>query len=469
MANLINESEVRSTWSPIIESATGINDANKLAWMSTYCHNHKLYEDANIMSLNPNMNLAGMGKTSFPSAGENGSGDKAPSLLPLAMQVAAQTVGLDLVPVIPMAGPMGLLSYLDFTYEGGKLDGGAGNNTIAPTYVKTNLVAVVAADVSAEGTSRIDGKVIYKILKTLAAGETVADLFTAVEGETIELVKALEDHILGFAAADAVGTPFSREAGESTPDKVMGLSLFSKSVSAQTYQVAAAVTREQVQDLKQFGVDAVAQVESVLTNELTQSINQHILGAIRKLGTDNVTDAFGAGNFDLALAAPTTGGETVASVHRQILTQILAAANLIANRGRRGAGNFAVVGAQVATVLQSVSGFVANPMSNTISQSAGAIYPLGSIAGVNIYTDPTLAWADMNISVGRKGDGNGPGLVFMPYLMAESVQTIAEGTMAPKIAVKSRFALVEAGFHAETQYVTFALELAAGVNLINLA
>ena len=469
MANLINESEVRSTWSPIIESATGINDASKLAWMSTYCHNHKLYEDANIMSLNPNMNLAGMGETSFPSAGENGSGDKAPSLLPLAMQVAAQTVGLDLVPVIPMAGPMGLLSYLDFTYEGGKLDGGAGNNTIAPTYVKTNLVPVVAADVSAEGTSRIDGKTIYKILKVLAAGDTVADLFTAASGQTIELVKALEDHILGFTAADADGTPYSREAGESTPDKVMGLSLFSKSVSAKTYQVAAAVTREQVQDLKQFGVDAVAQVESVLTNELTQSINQHILGAIRKLGTDNVTDAFGAGNFDLALAAPTTGGETVASVHRQILTQILAAANLIANRGRRGAGNFAVVGAQVATVLQSVSGFVANPMSNTISQSAGAIYPLGSIAGVNIYTDPTLAWNDMNISVGRKGDGNGPGLVFMPYLMAESVQTIAEGTMAPKIAVKSRFALVEAGFHAETQYVTFALDLATGVNLINLA
>ena len=466
MANLINESEVRSTWSPIIESATGINDANKLAWMSTYCHNHKLYEDANIMSLNPNMNLAGMGATSFPSAGENGSGDKAPSLLPLAMQVAAQTVGLDLVPVIPMAGPMGLLSYLDFTYEGGRLD-----NAVTPTYIKTSAADKVGGDLVV-GTSRIDGKLIIEIKDALTASEDkISDRYAGAE-----LVKALEDHIIGFSGKTSVSaaglvsnSPYSREEGESTPDKVMGLSLFSKSVSAQTYQVAAAVTREQVQDLKQFGVDAVAQVESVLTNELTQSINQHILGAIRQLGTDNITDAFGLNKFDLALAAPTTGGETVASVHRQILTQILAAANLIANRGRRGAGNFAVVGAQVATVLQSVSGFVANPMSNTLSQSAGAIYPLGSIAGVNIYTDPTLEWSDMNISVGRKGDGNGPGLVFMPYLMAESVQTIAEGTMAPKIAVKSRFALVEAGFHAETQYVTFKLALAEDVNLINLA
>jgi hypothetical protein len=116
MANLINESEIRATWSPIIESATGINDASKLAWMSEYCHNHKLYEDASTMSLGAAGNIYGMGATILPGtigAGGvstvNGSGDKAPSLLPLAMQVAAQTIGLDLVPVVPMAGPMGLL------------------------------------------------------------------------------------------------------------------------------------------------------------------------------------------------------------------------------------------------------------------------------------------------------------------------------------------------------------------------
>ena len=470
MANLLNEAEIKNTWAPIISEATGINESSKLAWMSTYCHNHKLYEDANIMSLSNNpgpMNLTGMGAVSFPAGAPangaagaaQGSGDKAPTLLPLAMQVAAQTIGLDLVPVVPMAGPMGLLSYLDFTYEGGTVALGA----TAPTYIKSALAK--AGNDELVGTSRIDGKNIIKIVDQPAAGETIADTYADAA-----LVAALEDHIAGFSGADANGKPMSREVGERTADKVMGLSLFSKSVAAETFQVAAAVTREQVQDLKQFGVDAVAQVESVLTNELTQSINQHILGAIRKLGVDNIADAFpNAGDFDLTLAAPANGGETVASIHRQILTQILAAANLIANRGRRGAGNFAVVGPQVATVLQSVSGFVANPMSNTISQSAGAIYPLGSIAGVNIYTDPTLAWNDMNISVGRKGDGNGPGLVFMPYLMAESVQTIAEGTMAPKIAVKSRFALVEAGFHAETQYVTFKLVLASGVNLINLA
>ena len=53
------------------------------------------------------------------------------SLLPLAMQVAAQTVGLDLVPVVPMQGPMGVLTYLDFVYGGGRTTG-APASTAAP-------------------------------------------------------------------------------------------------------------------------------------------------------------------------------------------------------------------------------------------------------------------------------------------------------------------------------------------------
>ena len=471
MANLINEAEVRNTWSPIIEEATGINESSKLAWMSEYCHNHKLYEDASTMALGSTGNIFGMGAVSFPAGAPangaagaaKGSGDKAPTLLPLAMQVAAQTIGLDLVPVVPMAGPMGLLSYLDFVYEGGKVAG-----TTAPTYVKVysddkdGVVTIGALNAAPFAellpkASRIDGHGIYKLTEagnTKANDGSVADCFSVDLGNVkVELVKALEDHIPGFSGADDAGSPFDRGVGEQTPDKVMGLSLFSKSVSAETFQVAAAVTREQVQDLKQFGVDAVAQVEAVLTNELTQSINNHILNKMRSIAGENL---FGAGNtMDVAINA--AGGETKGDAHRRILTAILAAGNLIAQRGRRGAGNFAVVGGKVASALQGVSGFVAYPMANTINQVAGAIYPLGSIAGINVYTDPSIAFDSVEILIGRKGDGNGPGLVFMPYLMAESVQTIVEGTMAPKVAVKSRYALVEAGFHPGTQYEKFSL------------
>ena len=471
MANLINEAEIRGTWAPIIEEATGINESAKLAWMSTYCHNHKLYEDAQMMALNPNspgsMNIGGMGSVSFPSqvgngadVGTNGSGDKSPTLLPLAMQVAAQTIALDLVPVVPMAGPMGLLSYLDFVYEGGRLDGGT-----APTYIKSDDANgnIVAAEdgylfTKLAKTSRIDGYSIYEVTESGAHADTLLAAFrvAAAADAEIELVKALEDHIPGFSGATgATVKPMSREVGERTPDKLMGLSLFSKSVAAETFQVAAAVTREQVQDLKQFGVDAVAQVEAVLTNELTQSINQHILAEMRRLG--GVSPSDDATMLTLELDYTIEGGNTFGDHNRRILTYVLAHANFIANKGRRGAGNFAVVSAKIASVLQGVAGFVPNPMANTINQVAGAIYPLGSVAGINIYTDPTQAFESGDILVGRKGDGNSPGLVFMPYLMAESVQTIAEGTMAPKVAVKSRYALVEAGFHPETQYSSFTV------------
>ena len=52
-----------------------------------------------------------------------GSGDIPVSTLPMALNVALLTIGLELVPVIPAKGPWALLTYLDFPYAGGKLGG----------------------------------------------------------------------------------------------------------------------------------------------------------------------------------------------------------------------------------------------------------------------------------------------------------------------------------------------------------
>ena len=154
-----------------------------------------------------------------------------------------------------------------------------------------------------------------------------------------------------------------------------------------------------------------------------------------------------------------SASENLHTRQRKIMSKMLAIANLISIRGRRGPATFIVTNGQVCSALQDVAGFVPAPMANTINQMSGSLYPIGTLAGLAIYNDPNRPWNDTRFCVGRKGDGNSPGLVFMPYLMAESVQTIAEGTMAPKVAVKSRYALVEAGFHPETMYLT------SGVNL----
>ena len=619
---LINEAEVQKTWGPIIEESTGITEKSKLSWMSKYCHYHNLNESVyNTVHLNPNMNVQSMGNVTLPGnpgsmnnfPGQlQGSGDRPFSLLPLAMQVAAQTVGLDLVPVVPMQGPMGVLTYLDFVYGGGRGSGapinGGLDTTAAPLLIKFSVAntdgsafavndlyyadpiavptaaqAVGAAyELTFVGASRIDGLQIFRVranttaLNTaagtlgnsgfnyaqgaetasgtiynsivqagrlyglarvagvrpalaavvvgfgLAATNAVAQVTaTAAGGSQLGLVKALEDHISGFsgnafqpandpavggpqfgaanpAAPNANGLdPYLRGVGESTVDNVMGLSLFNKSVAAETFQVAAAVTREQVQDLKQFGIDAVAQVEAVLVNELTQSINKYILDRIFRNGTTNAvniqnvsttmlsdaynTAAAAANNITLtannttnaaqvvAVGAATLvgqGGNTQGDLQRRIYTKILAASNLIATRGRRGPATFAVTGGEMATALQSVAGFIAYPLSNTVNQAGGSLYPIGAIAGVTIYVDPNRDFNDYTIAVGRKGDGNSPGLVFMPYLMAESVETIAEGTMAPKIAIKSRFALVDAGFNPELMYYTMNFSFTGGASII---
>jgi len=577
---LINEAEVQKTWGPIIEESTGITEKSKLSWMSKYCHYHNLNESVyNTVHLNPNMNTQGMGATAFPSnpttmnnfndtsaAGMTaGSGDRPFSLLPLAMQVAAQTVGLDLVPVVPMQGPMGVLTYLDFVYGGGRTTDAGGKVTdSAPLLIKADLtlasgVAALAVDqlvyaastaannaayeLTYVGKSRIDGYSIFRVRGNGVATDTnfaqgeegyeaiyqaiangvdfYSDIATAVVigawGDTPEYVKALEDHITGFSgnafednnplpgAANVPGfltesidgnDPYQRGVGESTPDNIMGLSLFNKSVAAKTFQVAAAVTREQVQDLKQFGIDAVAQVEAVLVNELTQSINKYILDRIFRNGAQNAGNINTVDGLQLSASYGTTaapavviplgpgndsntninatvartlvnaGGETQGTLQRRLYTKVLAASNLIATRGRRGPATFAVTSGEIATALQDVAGFVPYPLSNTINQAGGSLYPIGALAGVTIYVDPNMAWTDYRVAVGRKGDGNSPGLVFMPYLMAESVETIAEGTMAPKIAVKSRFALVDAGFHPETMYYTLGFNFGTGVSII---
>jgi len=526
---LINESEIFGKWAPILESTTGIVERSKVEWMSKYCHYHELYENNSLAQLGA---VNGMGSTRFPgnpgtqdafSTQPTGSGDKAHTLLPLAMQVAAQTVGLDLVPVVPMPGPMGVLTYLDFVYGGGQT-GTTGTNI--PLLIKANVGSTAAIGASSGtiagvnfayvGASRLDGNAIFHITGSLSTGTLLSNL-AGVTGATaffvsagvptnVELVKALEDHITGFSGQalannDYTGTdindPYSRALGESTTDNVMNLSLFNKSVEAKTFQVAAAVTREQVQDLKQFGIDAVSQVESVLINELTQSINKNILGRLFALGernhlqvlqtqgtnffinlgpsaqtvaasvTQNPSTAFGAyiqtagltGALMAATESTNSASENLHTRQRKIMSKILAIANLIAIRGRRGPATFVVTNGQVCSALQDVAGFVPAPMANTINQMSGSLYPIGTLAGLAIYNDPNMSWNDTRLCVGRKGDGNSPGLVFMPYLMAESVQTIAEGTMAPKVAVKSRYALVEAGFHPQTMYFTTGVAL----------
>jgi len=546
----MNKNQLLENWSPVIEQTIGTNvDASKKHLVATVCQLQENYE-ARLASGGLNENNAyatlgsvnGMGGVQLPSTtgngwstGADGSGDVPYSLLPLAIQVAAQTIGLELVPTIPMNAPVGMLSYMDFVYAGGKngyaplndiyAAGTDGKSPNSPIYIKAELDAYTLATKGATasiggeavtilGQSRIDGYSIIKLPRELSGSNTMASLIpsttTGAAPVTItfaggtagiiskaELVKALEDHVIDFSTNQGADTfnqvdKMSRLQGETTPANVGNLQLFSKAVEAKTVQAAAAVTREQLMDLKQFGIDAVAQANQFLANEMTQVINKDVLGEIFALGltnhknieavsgrnyhlildstattytvgttpatTGNFWEYFGAGTVINGIDAANLGAENLGTRQRRLMSRMLMTSNIISVRGRRGPATFAVCSAGTASGFQDCAGFVPYPIANTINQVPGALYPLGTLVGIAIYVDPNMSFEDGRIAVGRKGDGNTPGLVFMPYVMADTVETIAEGTMAPKLQMKSRYALVHAGHHPETMYLTLGVD-----------
>ncbi|NMC59127.1 MAG: hypothetical protein GYA51_07065, partial [Candidatus Methanofastidiosa archaeon] len=112
--------------------------------------------------------------------------------------------------------------------------------------------------------------------------------------------------------------------------------------------------------------------------------------------------------------------------------------------------------------LQVNAQYAFSPLANTFNQTNGSLYPLGTIGGMTLYVDPNMIYEDTRVLVGRKGAADEPGIVFCPYLMAESVKLITEGTGAPKVIIKSRYALVDAGWHPETQYLTLYIKTSTG-------
>jgi hypothetical protein len=447
----------------------------------------------------------------------------------MALNIALMTIGLELVPVVPAKAPWAMLSYMDFPYAGGKLgrdnevasiDGKNGNHPLYVKLVGAGARALVEGKAAGENVDaagkfvfvqygRMDGMPIVKV-GTLDATESVRDAAKAL-GDNVDadFAQTMVDFIDGysnFATGDKA--PMSRAENETGTGNVIGLRLFSKWVQMGSYEVTGTVTRQQLQDLPLYGVDAVAKVMEALQNEITQSINARILETVFRLGVTNAVNQKAYHKVDLNLwltdkAGKTVDGEeqpaetTIAlmgvkeymdidgndhsdwvvsnaevmtsaeNLHtrqRRVASRILAAANLIQTTGRRGRATWAVTNAQVATALQDVSSYVVAPMANTLAQDGSQnLFLGGTLAGLKIYVDPYMDWDDTRVCVGRKGNGNEPGVVFMPYILADTVSITAEGTMAPKMLVNSRFAITQAGFYPEAQYYTFAVKVASGL------
>lgn len=538
-------------WSQIISEELGVQDKGKLNWMSTYAQNHEVFEGLQAASPDPAagiyatpLNTLGMGNPMMPNLAQNaadfhshsyvkGSGDIPMSTLTMSLEVAAMTIGLDLVPVVPMNGPWAMLSYMDTPYAGGKLgrvnetalDGKGEKDANKPIYIKFYVAGVDKSKVKKDdvvkvgdftgkfiGFSRIDNSVIVKVVSCKDENQSIAEAFAAATSVTVgsndaitveagsvraDLVSGAADHVQGFANFfDGADDPMTRAQNETGVGNTIGARMFTKLIQAGSYEVTGTVTRQQLQDMPLYGVDVIGKVLEAMQNEISQSINNRILDRLFKLGVTNAKVQKEYQNLDLNLyfgatlaekdlakfpsaakfvgidgknaaenwgmvknATQNTAAENSFTHQRRISSRILAAANVIAQVSRWGRGNFVVANAQILSALQDCAGFVVAPMVNTLVQDGSkSLYFAGSIAGLNVYVDPYMAWDDTRVLVGRKGDANSPGVVFCPYILADTVQITAEGTMAPKLLVNSRYALVDFGFHPEQNYLTFMVD-----------
>lgn len=558
-------------WSNMLKENFNVTDENKLDWVSKVAAVHELHESAlgiqgstvipsqgvSPMYATP-LNTPGMANPATPSPLSTtststanfynqtpGSGDVPVSTLPMALNVALMTIGLELVPVVPAKGPWAMLTYMDFPYAGGKIGGanmvagidgvGAGKEN-KPLFVKVlggtsdifagiKAVAKEGDDVAVSSTNgtltgkfkqwgRMDGALILEVVSCKNAADAdcaITDIFAngaevtaTVAGASavvtkVDYVQTSVDLIDGYANfATGKKEAMTRAQNETGTGNTIGLRLFSKWVEMGAYEVTGQVTRQQLQDLPLYGVDAVSKVMEAMQNELTQHINQRILEDIFALGVTNAVNqkAFQGldlnlhmGTADKAMAATSvknytdaygvdhkatwgniknsevnTSAENLHTRQRRIATRILAAANAVMQTSRRGRATFVVTNAAIASALQDVAGYVVAPMANTLSQTgANNLYLAGTLAGLNVYVDPYMAWDDTRVCVGRKGSNNEPGLVFMPYILCDSISVTAEGTMAQKLLCNSRFALVPVGFYPEANYYSFVVDSDFGI------
>ena len=292
---------------------------------------------------------------------------------------------------------------------------------------------------------------------------------------SIELISALEDHIPGFSANWTSKTisgdyPMDRYSDDKSYSGVIGPKISSKTIAVGTIEVSSALRRTEIEDIKaNTGMDIVQKMESILVNELSQTISKQIVAKIFEMGSLNRTSApLATGKTSVSATASTIfdldtsyvnamqGGETTHAVQRKLITKIAHASNYIATEGRVGPAQYLVTNGGLAAALQDIAGYTVNPVKSKLN-GQGQLYPVGSIGDIAIYVDPYMKYNDNRIVLGRKNNPDQPGIIFVPYLMAQSISVISEATFAPRMLLRSRYAVAEVGWFPQKQFMTLVV------------
>jgi len=305
-------------------------------------------------------------------------------ILPVIRRVMPTVIANELVGVQPMTGPVGQI------------------HTLRVRYADSNDATIAANDVTA-GEEALSP---FKIAQAYAGDGTD-----------------------GFAAATA--------ALEGNAGRRLSIQILKQTVEAKTRKLSARWTFESAQDAQsQHGIDVEAEIMAALAQEITAEIDQEVLNSLRNL----------SGTFETYDQSQVSGTATfVGDEHAALAVQINRVANLIAQRTRRGAGNWCVVSPFALTILQSATtSAFARTTEGTFEAPTNSKFVGTLNNAMRVYVD-TYASDSTGVLVGYKGSSESDAAAFYcPYIPLMSSGVVLDpSTFEPVVSFMTRYGYVE--------------------------
>jgi len=240
-----------------------------------------------------------------------------------------------------------------------------------------------------------------------------------------------------YSGSLTTGKADSTAAKEGTGGRALSIQILKQSVEAKTRKLQARWTFEAAQDAQSMhGIDVEAEIMAALAQEITAEIDQEVLGSLRSLAATEET-------FNQAAVSGTA--TYVGDEHAALAVLINRTANKIAQRTRRGAGNFAVVSPEALTVLQSAStSAFARTTEGTFEAPTNTKF-VGTLNGaMRVYVD-SYAADTTAVLVGYKGSSETDAAAFYcPYVPLMSSGTVLDpSTFEPVVSFMTRYGYVE--------------------------
>jgi hypothetical protein len=271
-------------------------------------------------------------------------------------------------------------------------------------------------------------------------------------------------------AANYSGAPASSAAPSPTADlegiagNRMSIQILKQTVEAKSRRLSARWTFEAAQDAQsQHGLDVEAEIMAALAQEITTEIDQEILSSLGTLAGTAI------GTYDQGAVSGTA--TFVGDEHAALAVLVNRAANLIAQRTRRGAGNFVIVSPTALTVLQSATtSAFARTTEGTFEAPTNTKFVGTLNSSVRVYVN-AYATDATDVLVGYKGPGEMDAASFYcPYIPLMSSGVVLDpSSFEPVVSFMTRYGYVELSNMASSLGNAGDYLAKIGINTTNLS